>query len=125
MSPSTRQALRKSVNNMSDPEKVPLLEPSNNVKELEATGDEKLQSRYRNNGRDSKSSYSNTQTIIRMRLRPGPNGPRLSFLTVFKEGTKKKSGFQKIRSHVENTNPEEKRHDWMGRLRPKPHRCVS
>ncbi|OKO89768.1 hypothetical protein PENSUB_13571 [Penicillium subrubescens] len=51
MSPSTRQALRKSVNNMSDPEKVPLLEPSNNVKELEATGDEKLQSRYRNNGR--------------------------------------------------------------------------
>ena len=95
------------------------------MKELEATGNENLQSRHQNNGRDSKSSYINTKTMIRMRLRPGPNGPCLSFLTVFKEGTKKKSGFQKIRSHVENTNPEEKRHDWMRRLRPKPHRCVS
>jgi hypothetical protein len=122
MSPSTRQAPRKSPNNISDLEKAPLLEPSNDVKEVEATGNENLRSRYQNNGRDSKP---NSQMMIRMRLRPGPNGPRLSFITFFEEGTEKKSGFQKIRSHVENTHPEEKRRDWMRRLRPKAHRRVS
>jgi hypothetical protein len=122
MSPSTRQPPRKSANKISGLEKVPLLEPSNGMKELEGTGNETLRSRYQNNERDSKS---NSHMMIRMRLRPGPNGPRLSFITAFEERTEKKSGFQKIRSHVENTHPEEKRRDWMRRLRPKAHRCVS
>jgi hypothetical protein len=125
MSPSARRTLRKSANNIFDLEKVRLLEPSDDVKELEATGKENLRNQYQNSGRDSESSYSNSQMTIRMRLRPGPNGPRLSFLTYLKEGTEKKNGFQKIRNHVENTHPEEKRRDWMRRLRPKPHRCVS
>ena len=85
MSPSTRQALRKSANNIFDLEKAPLLEPSNDVKELEATGKENLRRRDQNNGRDSESFSSNSQMMIRMRLRPGPNGPRLSFLT-YSEG---------------------------------------
>lgn len=125
MSPNTRQALRNSGKNILELEKVPLLEPTNDMNELEATKKDNTRDRYQSNGGDSESSYSNSQMMIRMRLRPGPNGPRLSFVTCLKERSERKSQFRKIRSHVESTHPEEKRRDWMRRLRLKPHRYIS
>lgn len=122
MSPHIRQRSQKSANNADDSDKAPLLELPHDKKECQATGHE--------NPRDGDQaneciSKPNSEMMIRMRLRPGPNGPRLSFITTLREGAKKKSGIQKIPGHVENMNPEEKRRDWMRRLRPKAHRCVN
>jgi hypothetical protein len=121
MSPYTRRVFRRNANKICDLDKTPLLDPSNNVKKVQEARNENCRNRYQNSERDSEP---NSQMMIRMRLRPGPNGPRLSFITVLEEGIKKKSGFQKIRNHVENAHYEEKRRDWMRRLRPMAHRRV-
>lgn len=122
MSSHTRQRSRKSANNADDLEEAPLLEPPHDKKEFQATTHENPRHGYQTNECISKP---NSEMIFRMRLRPGPNGPRLSFITTLREGAKKKCGFQKIPTHVENMHPDEKRRDWMRRLRPKAHRCVS